>query len=547
MKKSTIAVSLLLLGNLAMNAKIHEQSPLEKVSTYAELSLESPQLRNAQQSKALLNASAASFSESNYTPDDIIFDTPEGEELMYMRSGMSYLVFWGSLLNLPVEGLAGEAVRGNDGSFYFKDVVMNLATNSYIKGTELENGDIEIQLPQPTYYSNTDEGTIMFYTTVLELKQLEEGYITYTPVEENNTCRFVKNEDGDLELTFDGDGQYILGVATSDGEWAGYGNQSEVYSLFNYTLATPPASLKTEKWALVSDGNGQFVQVGVDENDMWIQGISSIHPEAWIKGEINGDKVVFPSPQYTGTFDNYPYFYFFVAAEAEPNPDSSAHYDFVSIDDLEFTYDAEKKYMKSENAAVISNALNWVNPLESHVAPSITFQPEEVSLVPADPTILDFGEYMDGTCYLEFMQPMTNIYGQIINPANMYYSIYLNEELFVFEAEEYDLEEDMTEIPYEYSDYFTIACDGSLHSIDFELMGIEVYGVQSIYRDGEQVYKSNIVSTKSTSVNNISKEKPINTMYVDLTGRKISNPDKGIFIRIEKYADGSTKSFKVVK
>ena len=37
------------------------------------------------------------------------------------------------------------------------------------------------------------------------------------------------------------------------------------------------------------------------------------------------------------------------------------------------------------------------------------------------------------------------------------------------------------------------------------------------------------------------------TTYYDLTGRMISNPDAGIYVKVVRYTDGSQRSFKVLK
>ena len=53
----------------------------------------------------------------------------------------------------------------------------------------------------------------------------------------------------------------------------------------------------------------------------------------------------------------------------------------------------------------------------------------------------------------------------------------------------------------------------------------------------------------NTAVNEISDENKVvaSTLYYDLTGRMVSNPDNGIYVKVVRYTDGSQRSFKVLK
>jgi hypothetical protein len=37
------------------------------------------------------------------------------------------------------------------------------------------------------------------------------------------------------------------------------------------------------------------------------------------------------------------------------------------------------------------------------------------------------------------------------------------------------------------------------------------------------------------------------TIYYDLTGRMVTNPTSGIYVKVVRYTDGSQRSFKVLK
>ena len=80
-------------------------------------------------------------------------------------------------------------------------------------------------------------------------------------------------------------------------------------------VVTPPAGVTIEEWNISTDWyqysssasdwvNYSFnptVKVAIDGNDIYIAGLCLYLEDAWIKGTIEGDKVIFPSGQYYGT------------------------------------------------------------------------------------------------------------------------------------------------------------------------------------------------------------------------------------------------------
>lgn len=75
------------------------------------------------------------------------------------------------------------------------------------------------------------------------------------------------------------------------------------------TLATPPADLTTTTYHMeafecsVGKNLDYQVQLGFAGNDVWIQGISEAFPESWVKGEMEGDRLIIDMDQYLGVYD----------------------------------------------------------------------------------------------------------------------------------------------------------------------------------------------------------------------------------------------------
>lgn len=75
------------------------------------------------------------------------------------------------------------------------------------------------------------------------------------------------------------------------------------------TLATPPADLTTTTYRMeafetsVGKNLDYHVQLGFAGNEVWIQGISEAFPESWVKGEMEGDRLIIGMDQYLGIYD----------------------------------------------------------------------------------------------------------------------------------------------------------------------------------------------------------------------------------------------------
>lgn len=74
------------------------------------------------------------------------------------------------------------------------------------------------------------------------------------------------------------------------------------------TLATPPAGLTTTTYRMeafecsVGKNLDYQVQLGFADSEVWIQGISEAFPESWVKGEMQGDRLIIDMDQYLGVY-----------------------------------------------------------------------------------------------------------------------------------------------------------------------------------------------------------------------------------------------------
>lgn len=229
---------------------------------------------------------------------------------------------------------------------------------------------------------------------------------------------------------------------------------------------TLPEGVEAMPYVMTYDGGSTPVNVAVDGNDVYFQGMSSYIPEAWVKGTKNGNTVTFPAMQYMGEYGSYGSSYFFYNGETV------------------FTYDAEADTYSASGQVfgVLADRYydgNYTNPVIKPVV--------EKAATPANPeiTALNNGNY---GWYFEFNVPLVDTNGEPLLASKLSYMIYTDIEgeiaPLTFTPDTHTkLTENMTEIPYGFTEsydfYDTAIYLNELYSADWNNLGI-----QSIYRGG---------------------------------------------------------------
>ena len=137
------------------------------------------------------------------------------------------------------------------------------------------------------------------------------------------------------------------------------------------------------------DGNtfAKTVNVAVDGNDVYFQGLSQYIPEAWVKGTKDGNTVTFPPMQYIGEYSG------------------SELYAFYGTDDVVFTYDAEADTYTAEGEifGLLGDRYydgRYFNPVIMKVA--------DKAAMPAAPEITDMANGYSGW-YIDFNVPVVDV------------------------------------------------------------------------------------------------------------------------------------------
>ena len=253
--------------------------------------------------------------------DDVLVTLPEGVEsedytLAITQYAYSSTSGW---VSVSSEETAQVAFDGNDIyvsglAYFFKD--------AFVKGTLNEEGQVVFKSGQLV---GEDE-----YGKEYLVGAITEG-------EEDVISDFAFDYDAEARTLTLVEGYTLLETESPTNMGAYTFTEAAVYTPGAFVLPDVvelPEGVEAETWYLAASTesgniNGTEVSVAFDGNDIYVQGLCSYLPEAWVKGTIEGGKATFASGQFYGTYYEQ-YNLFFVGFDDDQN-----------IIDFVFDYDAE--------------------------------------------------------------------------------------------------------------------------------------------------------------------------------------------------------------
>lgn len=305
-----------------------------------------------------------------------------------------------------------------------------------------------------------------------------------------------------------------------------------------------PEDLETEEYVLTGtymgyQDNSWFegdpllggARVGYDGDDIYIQGLCSYLPQAWVKGHRQGDDYVIDNGQYFGVFiyqgEAFPLYFM----GCGPNDDNVA--DFVLTPNAETgELVAQSWYAICDNDEVLA----WYDILGNVVLTHIL----DEAATPADPSVLYF-EYAaeEGFGYLMLDVPATDVDGNPLLTSKLGYKLFIDcgngAEPYIFAADNYGFYEDMTVIEYNREDEMNFMKGGQLVVVYNIPDNAERIGVQSVYTGGGETNESAITwyDLTDTGVTSIAADNTRSLPLYDLMGRRVNadNLRPGLYIR----------------
>ena len=287
----------------------------------------------------------------------VIEEQPDGELRLYQRTGGVIREVekedalddeWPyEIVNEQQDGSLS-IVFAEGGKVYIQRPVSWSYYNGWVEGTLSEDGKtITVPMGQYVAYTFTMEMGVQ-----VAVFSYDEDLGSYRYNESITELTYTINDDGTISLN--GTDRYtILGTMNRvfgeqfqylDYEWLQAGDYGSVYVPATEQPQTPPEGLVTENYYLTTanyDGMEwepykAVVAMGIDGNDVWLQGISKYLPEAWIHGTRDGNTVTFEGTQLLGSYEVLLYF---KAAAVDLTTGAMTEKDMVlTFDDGEDTY-----------------------------------------------------------------------------------------------------------------------------------------------------------------------------------------------------------------
>lgn len=469
---------------------------------------------------------------------------PEGLEKLYSTDWMCLMYDY----IVDDTGIATRMRFAEDGKVYIHDLFST--GMDYWVNANLENNNIVIPLHQQVA---TTQNGIPLSLEVSKFR-FEDDYMWSEIDYDASVYTLTGHDDGsftssDLNLDWteriypvlcdpDGGTYYLIG--------------SIVCSPVDDSLVTPPADKEPQTFSYsYFAGNFQqakLVNVVKDGNDIYVEGLAPALPDVWLKGEYTNDgkQISFKSGQFMGASQYVHYF-----SAAQPNPLASAD----NPDEPNWLKEQELICDVNEDGVIEFRADRYLavtiaDDVAYTVKPRVLALYNDSGETPAKPIITEM-LWME-VDFLAFVQPTLDVNGTYLNPDNLYWRLYFDDQLFTFETWEYwGLSEDKTEIPYGFDDNwdFMFYNDIGEQMVAIYKSDYRNIGIESVYRVGDKEFVSERAYYGDTTsaiqqVENAASD-ILDSTYFDLSGRKVANPTSGIYLKADHLSNGTTRTRKV--
>ena len=518
---------------------------------------------------------------NNAVDTPLITEQPAGTlHANYYGEEAGYEIFWNQVFSTEIDGPAENFVVADNGDVYLQDAMATLRQGNWIKGHKAEGDTIVFNFPQKYFTQEaTDDngnpiGGMEYY--YLWRTVLNDARDSFVPDSTSQTIKYVLRDDSLIRVDDYKQGIY-LSLATEDGEWVGYNDFRSTWTKCKDVAAVLPANAKPEKYQAdyFYDANNhadtRIVNVAFDGNDIYLGNLTDGNPNGWVKGEVKDGKATFRGMNYLGVEAGIDagtsYHTYFTPAGSSKVYYEEFNYTVDSVylkDEITFDINKETKSLKADSLFLINIGKNDIYSLTKFYNCSMTPWSEKPG-TPKKPILYDYIPFKDsfGKGGMQFDVEYTSTDGVYLDPNKMYYNIYFDDELFTFYSDEYknglpgDAKE-VTDIPLTYNNNVDLMAYNNSRIVYFYLTGFKSFGIQLLYKDGDKVYKSDmakfvfdkdgepVAGIKNTTANDFGAAVK-SVSYTDLSGRTISKPNKGIYMKTMRFADGSQKTIKYVK
>lgn len=471
---------------------------------------------------------------------------------------------------------ASEFVFGNDGYVYIKDFMSSLPYGSYIRG-EVDPDTFEMKFVFPQTIDNDDD----YEWTDLNL-YYENGFPEDMPVpveESKNYITFNYNDDGSISMNPLPEGCFIGATMQPYDMWAGMAQTAAalVEPSDERETVTIPEGVTGKLYSYITYGYGQFdkartpdfgyrVEVAFDGEDVYFKGLSMDDASICFKGKLEGDKITIPNNQFLGVLASV-----YETSLMFGHPDENAFGGYaLSPEDTVMVLDydeangvikvADPKLVMFFNLTPNSNP-NGIYYLQMFENLELTYQPD-ASGAPIDPWGLSFddGGFNNALATFDFNLPLVNADGILLERENMYYNIFIDGEMWPLTPEDFNIPETLDDVPYLYKSNQIVSTKINIfHELGFHIQGFDTLGVQCFNVFDGVTYPGRLATldVATGEVSYSSGESSVYEMpsignkasveYFDLSGKRVSTPSKGIYVKRIVLDDGTVSVVKEAK
>ncbi|MCH5312312.1 MAG: hypothetical protein J1E57_10230 [Prevotella sp.] len=440
--------------------------------------------------------------------DDAI-TSPVGTERLYTKDCSGTFRFSDSALFYE-DVFSTKLVWGDNNDVYFYNILSLAEADTFVKGT-VDGNKIVIDLPQTAYYDEEAgayvELAIVKYSVYIDELNREAGEYIYCP--DFTQITFNVADNGVLTMVIPGeqfDGRYLpdygLGYVYSDTkEWTGYVDFEQVLTPTEGAINVIPTGTVMTPYTFIYDNHGINVEVGFNNDNMYIRGLNPNFPKGVIVASVEGNTATIRQNQIMGIYNDVLMYLKLVKA----NPD----YDYETDDpNLEYFFapdDAVYTLQISDDRSTISSVNNEYDLclngsptrlyyLAVYVEINLNLQSSYAGTPknPSDPYWYDeFNTGGTGSFFFYVYDVSTD--GSMLDPNHLYYRIYVDDKIMTFVQEENpggryryrypQIFEATTKIPYLFMNWqdIYVYADTPRRMVDLYNPDITSVGVQSVY------------------------------------------------------------------
>lgn len=344
----------------------------------------------------------------------------------------------------------------------------------------------------------------------------------------------------------------LLGVFYST-YWTGCADAADIFVPFVPQPVVVPDGIAFKKWQLTTEDDARFLEVAIDDSDIYVKGLSEYIPEGVIEGTLENGIAYFYKGQYMGVDPRFNTLNYFCPADIiiynEGMETEMVKYEISDWAMLDYTGNA----MTYDGAFIINAGPEILSANEVYKYPEMEVYPENISWVPAAPLLSYY--YPDPEeSFVWYAVIPKNVDGYVLETSDLYVRFFEDGDLISFGSD------DETDVPYgegvddEFTGFYVFWKDGEVCYFCRNMEAL-TYGCQVVCKKDGKIYESEMLVIDAVtgepitdSVDNLSSEADVVRIeWYDMLGRKVSAAYHGICMKKTIFSDGTIESVKIYR